>query len=65
MKKLLCPLFALLIVLSLSTAAFAADYSAEESANALYELGLFRAPVKRRTASPSTVSTPRRRVRRP
>lgn len=41
MKKLLCPLFALLIVLSLSTAAFAADYSAEESANALYELGLF------------------------
>ena len=42
MKKLLCPLFALLIVLSLSTAAFAADYSAEESANALYELGLFQ-----------------------
>ena len=42
MKKLLCSLFALLIVLSLSTAAFAADYSAEESANALYELGLFQ-----------------------
>ena len=42
MKKLLCPLFALLIVLSLSTAAFAANYSAEESANALYELGLFQ-----------------------
>ena len=42
MKKLLCPLFALLIVLSLSTAAFAADYSAEKSANALYELGLFQ-----------------------
>ena len=42
MKKVLCPLFALLIVLSLSTAAFAADYSAEESANALYELGLFQ-----------------------
>lgn len=42
MKKLLCPLFALLIVLSLSTAAFAADYSTEESANALYELGLFQ-----------------------
>ena len=42
MKKLLCTLFALFAVLSLSTAALAADYTAEESANALYELGLFQ-----------------------
>ncbi len=42
MKKLLCMLFALFAVLSLSTAALAADYTAEESANALYELGLFQ-----------------------
>lgn len=52
MKKLLCPLFALLIVLSLSTAAFAADYSAEESANALYELGLFQGTGKTANGKP-------------
>lgn len=42
MKKLLCMLFALFAVLSLSTAALAADYTTGESANALYELGLFQ-----------------------
>lgn len=42
MKKLFCTIFALIIVLSLSAAASAADYTAEESANALYELGLFQ-----------------------
>lgn len=42
MKRLFCTLFALFAALSLSTAALAADYTAEESANALYELGLFQ-----------------------